>query len=81
VLNQPATVRTAAGQALPRRMTVASVSFSAHVDYAQNRDFIRATAPPHVVLVHGEANEMDRFKRQLLLDYEVRPPGARTQLP
>ena len=35
--------------------------------------FIRALKPPHVVLVHGEANEMSRLKAALIGEYENDP--------
>ena len=31
---------------------------------------MREIKPPHIVLVHGEANEMGRLKRQLDIEYE-----------
>jgi len=44
-------------------------SFSAHTDFKQTSGFIRALKPPHVVLVHGEANEMNRLKSALVIIY------------
>lgn len=58
------------GLALPLRMSVHYVSFSAHADFTQTRDFIAALRPAHVILVHGEANEMSRLKQALLGIYE-----------
>jgi cleavage and polyadenylation specificity factor subunit 3 len=49
------------------RHQVAYISFSAHTDYKQTSGFIRALKPPHVVLVHGEANEMSRLKAALVI--------------
>merc|ERR1712150_274809 len=49
---------------------VSYISFSAHTDYRQTSGFIRALRPPHVVLVHGEANEMGRLKAALVREYE-----------
>ena len=45
------------------------VSFSAHVDYMQNSQFIHAVVPDNIVLVHGEKNEMKRLK--VALDREI----------
>ena len=45
------------------------ISFSAHTDYKQTSSFIRALKPPQVVLVHGEANEMNRLKAALVSLY------------
>ena len=46
------------------------MSFSAHADYRQISGFVRAIKPPHIVLVHGEANEMARLKKALDNEYE-----------
>ncbi len=54
-------------------MQVNYISFSAHTDYKQTSGFIRALKPPHVVLVHGEANEMNRRKSALVREYEADP--------
>lgn len=37
------------GQKLPLKMSVDYISFSAHTDYQQTSEFIRALKPPHVV--------------------------------
>ncbi|KAI8888611.1 Metallo-hydrolase/oxidoreductase [Backusella circina FSU 941] len=49
----------------PLKMSVYDVSFSAHVDYNQNCQFIDETNAYHVVLVHGETNTMRRLKLAL----------------
>lgn len=46
-------------------MSVDAISFSAHADFPQTAEFIDALAPPHVVLVHGEATEMGRLRKAL----------------
>lgn len=55
---------------IPRSFQVAYISFSAHTDYTQTSDFIRALRPPHLVLVHGEMNEMNRLKAAIIRQYE-----------
>ena len=65
VLAEPATITTRQGLRVPLRCRIESISFSAHADFPQTRDFLDATAPPHVVLVHGEMVEMGRLKRAL----------------
>jgi Cft2 family RNA processing exonuclease len=47
---------------LPLRAKVEAISFSAHADFDQTRQFLDELAPPHVVLVHGEFNEMMRLR-------------------
>jgi len=73
ILSDPEEVTAMNGQKLPMNLTVESVSFSAHADYKQTSGFIRKLKPPHVVLVHGEANEMSRLKAALLREYESDP--------
>merc|ERR1712179_827641 len=58
---------------LPLNLSVDYISFSAHTDYKQTSGFIRALKPSHVVLVHGEANEMSRLKAALIREYEADP--------
>ena len=44
------------------RCTVEAISFSAHADYEQTSGFLNELQPPHVVLVHGEAEKMGKLK-------------------
>ncbi len=48
---------------VPLRMGVHHISFSAHADFEQTSGFLDAVKPPHVVLVHGEYNEMRKLQR------------------
>ncbi|ESO95466.1 hypothetical protein LOTGIDRAFT_188747 [Lottia gigantea] len=70
VLSEPDEIVTMNGHKLPMRCSVDYISFSAHADYQQTSEFLRALQPPHVVLVHGEANEMSRLKAALQREYE-----------
>jgi hypothetical protein len=49
----------------PRRCSIDSVSFSAHVDYQQNQAFIKSVTPDYIILVHGEKTQMSRLKGAL----------------
>ncbi|OJJ45791.1 hypothetical protein ASPZODRAFT_17233 [Penicilliopsis zonata CBS 506.65] len=51
---------------IPRRCTVDEISFAAHVDGVENRNFIEDVAAPVVILVHGEKHQMMRLKSKLL---------------
>ncbi|BCS26087.1 cleavage polyadenylation factor subunit YSH1 [Aspergillus puulaauensis] len=51
---------------IPRRCTVDEVSFAAHVDGVENRNFIEEVQAPVVILVHGEKHQMMRLKSKLL---------------
>lgn len=70
ILAEPEEITTLSGQKIPRKCQVEYISFSAHTDYLQTSEFIRAIRPPHIVLVHGEANEMNRLKQALIREYE-----------
>ncbi|XP_046356647.1 cleavage and polyadenylation specificity factor subunit 3-like [Haliotis cracherodii] len=70
ILSEPDEIVTMTGQKLPLKCSVDYISFSAHADYQQTSEFLRALKPPHVVLVHGEANEMSRLKAALQREYE-----------
>ncbi|XP_025419851.1 cleavage and polyadenylation specificity factor 73 isoform X3 [Sipha flava] len=70
ILSEPEDITTMTGQKLPLKMSVDYISFSAHTDYQQTREFINILKPPHIVLVHGEQNEMLRLKSALVREYE-----------
>ena len=53
ILSEPDEVKTQDGRSQPRRCTVVSVSFSAHVDFFQNLTFVEATMPDNIVLVRA----------------------------
>jgi len=70
IMAQPKEVVTLEGRKQPLNCLVDYVSFSAHVDFVQNRSFITQTAPKHIILVHGQKDEMGRLKSALLLQYK-----------
>ncbi|KAH1014849.1 cleavage and polyadenylation specificity factor 73 [Dendroctonus ponderosae] len=70
ILSEPEEITTMSGQKLPLKMSVDYISFSAHTDYQQTSEFIKILKPPHVVLVHGEQNEMSRLKAALQREFE-----------
>ncbi|POS85954.1 Metallo-hydrolase/oxidoreductase [Erysiphe pulchra] len=51
---------------IPRRCSIQELSFAAHVDGVENREFIEEIAAPIVILVHGEQHNMMRLKSKLL---------------
>eukprot|EP00834_Sanchytrium_tribonematis_P002755 NODE_92_length_21543_cov_0.719036.p3 type:complete len:320 gc:universal NODE_92_length_21543_cov_0.719036:14175-15134(+) len=59
------------GSRLPLRASIDYISFSAHVDFIQNKEFIEELNPSHVVLVHGESNGMQRLCNALLSNVEA----------
>ena len=65
ILSDCKSIQSRSGGELPLKMSVDAISFSAHADYPQTQQFLDALAPPHVVLVHGEAGEMGTLMRAL----------------
>ena len=49
IMSEPDEIATMSGQKLQLKMSVDYISFSAHTDYQQTSEFIRALKPPHVV--------------------------------
>lgn len=69
------------GQKIPRRLSVDYISFSAHVDYAQNSRFIDEVKAQHIVLVHGEQNAMNRLRAALQSRYAERKEDVKIHTP
>lgn len=69
VLSEPDEILSMDGQKLNRKCRVVYISFSAHADYRQTSEFVRALHPPQIILVHGEANEMAKLKQGLTDQY------------
>jgi cleavage and polyadenylation specificity factor subunit 3 len=49
ILNEPEEIQSLRGSPIPRRISVDYISFSAHVDYTQNSEFIELVKAQHVV--------------------------------
>ena len=77
IMAQPKEVVTLEGRKQPLHCLVDYVSFSAHVDFVQNRSFIMQVAPKHIILVHGAKEEMGRLKSALMLQYKQYPESKR----
>ena len=65
ILNGRRMVRRADGVEVPINMSVDNISFSAHADFEQTREFIKIVDPTQVILVHGESYEAERMKKKL----------------
>lgn len=48
-MNEPDEITGLKGNIIPRRLSVRYVSFSAHVDYSQNAEFIDLIGAKHIV--------------------------------
>lgn len=70
ILSEPDEIMTMDGQKIPRKCKVEYISFSAHADYRQTSEFVRALHPPQIILVHGESNEMNKLKQGLTDQYK-----------
>jgi cleavage and polyadenylation specificity factor subunit 3 len=73
IMNQPKEVVSLEGRRQPLNCLVDYVSFSAHVDFMQNRNFISKVDPRHIILVHGQKDEMGRLKSALTLQFKQLP--------
>ncbi len=48
-MNEPDEITTREGQITPRRLSVDEISFSAHVDFSQNSEFIELVKARQIV--------------------------------
>lgn len=70
LMSEPDEVTALNGQRMKRNLSIDYISFSAHCDYEQISEFVDILRPPHIVLVHGEANEMSRLKTAIIREFE-----------
>ena len=70
ILSEPNEIVALSGAKIPLRMSVDYISFSAHVDFTQNSQFIDEVSPSNLVLVHGASTEMQRLKTAIAHKYE-----------
>ncbi|KAF8546925.1 hypothetical protein OG21DRAFT_1490689 [Imleria badia] len=80
ILNEPDDVLTLKGERIPRKISIYSLSLSAHVDYSQNSEFIELIDAEHV-LVHGEKTTMDRLRTAMEARYQERGVERRVSTP
>ncbi|KAI4341990.1 hypothetical protein MLD38_026654 [Melastoma candidum] len=69
IINEPKEVTLMNGLTAPLNMQVHYISFSAHADFAQTSGFLKELMPPNIILVHGEANEMERLRQKLVIQF------------
>ncbi|KAJ9478470.1 Endoribonuclease YSH1 [Pseudozyma hubeiensis] len=81
ILNEPDDIIGMNGQKIPRRMSVDYISFSAHVDFAQNSRFIDEIKAQHIVLVHGEQNNMSKLRAALQARFTARGSDTKIHTP
>ncbi|KAH9061372.1 beta-lactamase-like protein [Lactarius vividus] len=81
IMNEPEEVTGVKGNTIPRKLSVDYISFSAHVDYSQNSEFIDMIKAPHIVLVHGEQTAMGRLRAALQAKYKNRDEDIKVHSP
>ena len=72
----PTHIDSKSGGRLARRCRIEAVSFSAHCDFLQTSEFVDLVKPNHIVLVHGEKNQMARLQDALLRKYNQAEQAA-----
>lgn len=74
ILNEPSDIPSmhSSETRIPRRLSVDEIPFAAHVDFKQNSTFIDLINAKHVILVHGETNNMSRLKSALNNKFSAR---------
>ncbi len=72
ILSQPDEIIAMNGSKLRLNLSVEYISFSAHVDFKENSEFIEQVGSKNLVLVHGDANEMGRLRSALTSRYAER---------
>ncbi|KAK4047153.1 endoribonuclease ysh1 [Microbotryomycetes sp. JL201] len=82
IMNEPTEIPALnGGQKIMRRLSVDYISFSAHVDYTQNAKFIDEVMPAHLILVHGEVNNMTRLRSALRTKFAERKDDVQIYTP
>ncbi|PSS37824.1 hypothetical protein PHLCEN_2v292 [Hermanssonia centrifuga] len=81
IQKEPDEIITTKGATIPRKMSIDEISFSAHVDYSQNSEFIEAVHAQHIVLVHGEQTAMGRLRAAMQDRYKKRDEDVKIHTP
>lgn len=81
IMNEPEEIVSLKGHTISRKLSVDYISFSAHVDYSQNSEFIEQVKAQHVVLVHGEATAMGRLRAAMAARFKDRDEDVKIHTP
>ncbi|KAF9793222.1 beta-lactamase-like protein [Thelephora terrestris] len=81
IMSGPDEIPSLKGNIIPRRLSVDDISFSAHVDFSQNSEFIEAVKAKHIILVHGEQTAMGRLRAALQSRYKQREEDVKIHTP
>lgn len=63
--HEPEAITRLDGRQVKVACSIDHVTFSAHADFRDTRNFVEETKPTHCILVHGEKNNMSRLKGAL----------------
>ncbi|KIJ67750.1 hypothetical protein HYDPIDRAFT_126073 [Hydnomerulius pinastri MD-312] len=81
ILDDPEEITSLKGASIPCKISVDYISFSAHVDYSHNAEFIELINAEHVVLVHGEQTKMGRLRAAMTDRYKKRGEDVKIYTP
>ncbi|KAK0442700.1 Metallo-hydrolase/oxidoreductase [Desarmillaria tabescens] len=81
IMTEPDEFESVKGGMISRKISVDYISFSAHVDYSQNSEFIELVKAQHVVLVHGEQTAMGRLRAAMTSRYKEREEDVKIYTP
>ncbi|KIY53106.1 Metallo-hydrolase/oxidoreductase [Fistulina hepatica ATCC 64428] len=81
IINEPDDFISLKGHIIQRKISVDYISFSAHVDFTQNSEFIEQVKAQHVVLVHGEQTAMGRLRAAMSSRYKDRDEDVKIHMP
>ncbi|CCM05716.1 uncharacterized protein FIBRA_07948 [Fibroporia radiculosa] len=81
IQSEPDEIMSLKGVPIPRKLSVDEISFSAHVDYSQNSEFIEMVKAQHIVLVHGEQTAMGRLRAAMTDRYKSRDEDVKIHTP
>ncbi|KAF9522663.1 beta-lactamase-like protein [Crepidotus variabilis] len=81
ITNEPEEFTSMKGNTIQRKISVEGISFSAHVDFSQNSEFIELVGAQHVVLVHGEQTAMGRLRAAMNSRYKERNEDVKIHTP
>ncbi|KZT72184.1 Metallo-hydrolase/oxidoreductase [Daedalea quercina L-15889] len=81
IQSEPEEIMSVKGAPIPRKLSVDEISFSAHVDYSQNSEFIEMVKAQHIVLVHGEQTAMGRLRAAMTDRYKSRDEDVKIHTP
>ncbi|KAK0485954.1 beta-lactamase-like protein [Armillaria novae-zelandiae] len=79
IMTEPDEFESIKGGMIPRKISVDYISFSAHVDYSQNSEFIELVKAQHVV--HGEQTAMGRLRAAMTSRYKEREEDVKIHTP